>query len=121
MWHWFAFPSATHISQLGDDGHPKHVGYTPPKIYTQNVGKWFLSFHSDLRIGEEITKDTTVLDIKEKESQSGEMVFITYEHKLRNSSNIAITETQNIVYLQASILNPPKKGMCRSQIIPERK
>ena len=26
LWHWFAFPSATHLSQLGDDGHPKHVG-----------------------------------------------------------------------------------------------
>ena len=111
LWHWFAFPSATHLSQLGDDGHPKHVGYTPPKDLTRRMwASGSLTFHSVLRVGQEITKDTTVLDIKEKESQSGKMVFITYEHKLRNSSNIAITETQNIVYLQASqSFNPPKK------------
>ena len=111
LWHWFAFPSATHLSQLGDDGHPKHVGYIPPQNLTRRMwASGSLTFHSDLKIGEEIIKDTTLLDIKKKESQSGEMVFITYEHKLRNSNNIAITETQNIVYLQASeSFNPPKK------------
>ena len=77
LWHWFAFPSATHLSQLGDDGHPKHIGYTPPKDLTRRMwASGSLTFHSNLRVGEEITKDTTVLDIKEKESQSGEMVFI---------------------------------------------
>ena len=111
LWHWFAFPSATHLSQLGDDGHPKHVGYIPPQNLTRRMwASGSLTFHSDLRIGEKIIKDTTLIDIKEKESQSGEMVFITYEHKLGNNDNIAITETQNIVYLQASdSFNPPKK------------
>ena len=104
LWHWFAFPSPTHLNQLSDDGHPKHVGYIPPPNLTRRMwASGSLTFHSDLKIGEEITKDTTLLDIKEKKSQSGEMVFITYEHKLRNSNKLAITETQNIVYLQASI------------------
>ena len=111
LWHWFAFPSPTHLNQLSDDGHPKHVGYIPPQNLTRRMwASGSLTFHSDLKIGEEITKDTTLLDIKEKKSQSGEMVFITYEHKLRNSNKLAITETQNIVYLQASdTFNPPKK------------
>ena len=111
LWHWFAFPSPTHLSQLGEDGHPKHVGYIPPKNLTRRMwASGSLNFHSDLKIGEEIIKETTLVDIKEKKSQSGEMVFITYEHKLKTFNNLAITETQNIVYLEASdSFNPPKK------------
>ena len=55
LWHWFAFPSPTHLSQLGEDGHPKHVGYIPPKNLTRRMwASGSLNFHSDLKIGEEI-------------------------------------------------------------------
>ena len=54
LWHWFAFPSPTHLSQLGEDGHPKHVGYIPPKNLTRRMwASGSLNFHSDLKIGEE--------------------------------------------------------------------
>ena len=102
--------SPTHLSQLGEDGHPKHVGYIPPKNLTRRMwASGSLNFHSDLKIGEEIIKETTLVDIKEKKSQSGEMVFITYEHKLKTFNNLAITETQNIVYLKLLIHSIPQK------------
>ena len=37
LWHWFAFPSPTHLNQLSDDGHPKHVGYIPPPNLTRRM------------------------------------------------------------------------------------
>ena len=123
LWHWFAFPSPTHLSQLGEDGHPKHVGYIPPKNLTRRMwASGSLNFHSDLKIGEEIIKETTLVDIKEKKSQSGEMVFITYEHKLKTFNSLAITETQNIVYLEASdSFNPPKKRELPQPDYPKEK
>jgi len=50
------------------------------------------------------------------------MVFITYEHKLKTLNNLAITETQNIVYLEASdSFNPPKKRELPQPDYPKEK
>ncbi len=55
-------------------------------------------FHNPLRIGEQITRETRVIDIKEKSGRSGQLVFVVVRHEISNGDGVALTEEHDIVY-----------------------
>ena len=45
-----------------------------------------------------MTRETRVIDIKEKQGRSGPLVFVVVRHEISNGEGLAITEEHDIVY-----------------------
>ena len=99
LWHWLFFLDRHRASELGPDGHAKRGGLLPPIPLPRRMwaGSRF-EFHHSLRIGDQITRETRVIDIKEKSGRSGPLVFVVVRHEISNADGLAITEEHDIVY-----------------------
>ena len=98
-WHAILFPRVVRHSQIGADGHPKRGDFLPPVPLPRRMfaGKR-VSFHSDLRVGDEVHRDSVIKDINIKQGRTGQMVFVTVQTDIASSRGLAITEEQDIVY-----------------------
>ena len=104
LWHWLYFLPLAAQSDIGPDGHPRRGGFLPPVALPRCMwaGSDF-EFHAPLRIGDAITRTSTIVDIKEKTGRSGSLIFVKVRHEIRqnNRTDIALTEHHNIVYRAA--------------------
>lgn len=112
LWHWYAFPPAVAMEDLGQDGHPKLGGFLPPVPYERRM--WAssrLEFFADLHVGETIEKRSTIAAVNEKSGSTGGMVFVEVWHELHGADGLAVREKQTIVYLPIAeeFVPPPKK------------
>ena len=55
-------------------------------------------FHDDLRVGDDVVRTSKIADLQIKKGQSGDLVFLTFEHEYSTARGIAVTETQNAVF-----------------------
>jgi 3-methylfumaryl-CoA hydratase len=113
--HWLYFWNVQPPAGLGSDGHPAKGGFLPPVSLPRRM--WAggrLKFHAPLALGETVTKTSTILKVEAKSGKSGNLVFVTVEHKLAGGQGLAITEEQDIVYREAaaagSIAGPVETG-----------
>jgi 3-methylfumaryl-CoA hydratase len=99
LWHWLYFLERHRASELGPDGHVRRGGLLPPVPLPRRMwaGGRF-EFHHALRVGEQITRETRVVDIKEKTGRSGPLVFVLVRHGISNAEGLAFTEEHDIVY-----------------------
>jgi 3-methylfumaryl-CoA hydratase len=60
-------------------------------------------FHAPLRIGDSLSRTSTIADVKEKSGRTGSLIFVRVRHDLRvnGSEQVALTEHHNIVYRAA--------------------
>ena len=104
LWHWLYFLPFAAQSDIGADGHPRRGGFLPPVALPRRMwaGSDF-EFHAPLRIGDAITRTSTIVDIKEKTGRSGSLIFVKVRHEIRQNSrtDVALTEHHNIVYRAA--------------------
>jgi 3-methylfumaryl-CoA hydratase len=113
--HWLYFWNVQPPAGLGVDGHPAKGGFLPPVSLPRRM--WAggrLKFHAPLVLGETITKTSTIRKVEAKSGKSGNLVFVTVEHKLAGGQGLAITEEQDIVYREpaaaGSIAGPVDTG-----------
>jgi 3-methylfumaryl-CoA hydratase len=99
LWHWLFFLDRHRASELGPDGHARRGGLLPPIPLPRRMwaGSRF-EFHHPLRMGDKITRETRVIDIKEKSGRSGPLVFVLVRHEISTSAGLAIAEEHDIVY-----------------------
>jgi 3-methylfumaryl-CoA hydratase len=99
LWHWLFFLDRHRASELGPDGHARRGGLLPPVPLPRRMwaGSRF-EFHHPLRVGEQMTRGTRVIDIQEKSGRSGPLVFVVVRHEISTSAGLAITEEHDIVY-----------------------
>ena len=77
-------------------------------------------FHRPLRIGDALTRVSTIHDVTEKSGRTGQLVFVKVRHEIRRGSEpeIALTEFHDIVYREApkpdDVAPPPKKAPPKS-------
>jgi 3-methylfumaryl-CoA hydratase len=57
-----------------------------------------LEFHQPLHVGDEITRDSQVVDVSVKQGRSGDLLFVTIMHEIANARGLALREMQRIVY-----------------------
>ncbi|HOL64375.1 MAG TPA: MaoC family dehydratase N-terminal domain-containing protein [Accumulibacter sp.] len=112
LWHWLYFLPLHRQSEIGADGHAKRGGFLPPVPLPRRM--WAASqfeFHQPLRIGDTVTRISTIDDISEKNGRSGTLVFVKVRHELRRAgeSELALREFHDIVYrdLAAPGVTPP--------------
>ncbi|WP_316014663.1 MaoC family dehydratase N-terminal domain-containing protein [Roseobacter sp. HKCCA0434] len=87
------------MSELGRDGHPALGGFLPPVPLPRRMwaGGAF-TFHSGIRIGEEVTRHSTITDVQLKEGRSGALCFVTVQHEVSANGRAVLSERQDIVY-----------------------
>jgi 3-methylfumaryl-CoA hydratase len=99
LWHWLYFLPIHKRSELDLDGHVRRGGFLPPvglphRMFAGGTVKW----HHPLCVGENITRDSRILDVTQKEGRSGQLVLVTVGHTISDSRGVALTEQLNIVY-----------------------
>jgi len=55
-------------------------------------------FHHPLLVGDQIARETRVIDIQEKSGRSGPLVFVLVRHEISNGAGMAVAEEHDIVY-----------------------
>ena len=103
--HWLFFTPKVPQESIGVDGHPTRGGFLPPISLPRRM--WAggtLQFHHPLRVGDEVQRESRVMDVSEKDGRSGRLAFVTVRHELTNANGLAITENQDIVYREAALV-----------------
>ena len=104
LWHWLYFLPLHRQSEIGPDGHAKRGGFLPPVPLPRRMwaGSQF-QFHAPLRVGDAITRVSTIEDVTEKSGRTGRLVFVKVRHEIRRGgeTSIALTEFHDIVYREA--------------------
>ena len=105
LWHWLYFLPIYPQSEIGADGHAKRGGFLPPVPLPRRMwaGSDF-QFHEPLRVGDALSRTSTIVDIKEKSGRTGNLIFVKVRHEIRRNGaqNVALTEHHNIVYRDAA-------------------
>jgi 3-methylfumaryl-CoA hydratase len=99
LWHWLFFLPIPRQSELGPDGHAARGGFLPPVTLPRRM--WAgsrLMFHQPLRVGDAITRTSSIVSIKQKEGRTGPLVFVVVRHEISNEKGLAITDEHDIVY-----------------------
>ena len=126
LWHWLYFLPLHRQSEIGPDGHAKRGGFLPPVPLPRRM--WAASqfaFHAPLRVGDALTRVSTIEDVSEKTGRTGRLVFVKVRHEIRRGDerDAALVEHHDIVYRDAPAsgdLAPPPK-MAPSAAAWERK
>lgn len=95
LWHWMHFLPLFRLDAAGYDGHPALGGFLPPVPLPRRM--WAgsrLRFLAPLKVGEIVTKTSTVTRVDHKAGRSGDLVFVTVRHDY----NGRISEEHDIVY-----------------------
>lgn len=101
--HWLYFWNVQPPQALGTDGHPAKGGFLPPVPLPRRM--WAggrVKFLQPLKLGEQVTKTSTILKVESKTGRSGTLVFVTVRHELTGSGGLAISEEQDLVYREAA-------------------
>ncbi len=104
LWHWLYFLPLYPQSEIGPDGHAQRGGFLPPVPLPRRM--WAgsqLQFHFPLRIGDAVTRTSTIESVTEKAGRSGVLVFVKVKHEIRRDreADVALTEFHDIVYREA--------------------
>ena len=121
LWHWLYFLPLHRQSDIGPDGHAKRGGFLPPVPLPRRMwaGSQF-EFRKPLRIGDAITRVSTIHGVTEKSGRTGRLVFVKVRHEIRRGSDAdsALIEFHDIVYREApasdDVAPPPKPAPARA-------
>lgn len=105
--------------RLGEDGHPQRDesedSFFPPIPLPRRM--WAASditFVAPLRIGAVIERTSRIASVAEKEGKTGKLGFVEVDHVTRADGEVAVRETQTLVYRDAAPhdapLSPPEPG-----------
>ncbi len=129
LWHWLYFLPMHRHSEIGPDGHAKRGGFLPPVPLPRRMwaGSQF-EFHAPVRVGDEVTRTSTIADVSEKTGRSGRLVFVKVRHEVRcnGAADPAITEFHDIVYRDAKRPGDPEPpptaaeaGAWQREVVPD--
>ena len=121
LWHWLYFLPIHAQSDISPDGHAKRGGFMPPVPLPRRMwaGSDF-EFHEPLRVGDALSRTSTIVDVKEKLGRTGSLIFVKVRHEIRRNgdSKVALTEHHNIVYRAApepgDVAPPPQAAPAQS-------
>ncbi len=108
LWHWTAFNPKAPLLQLAEDGHPVRGDFLPPVNLPRRM--WAggaVHFHTPVHVGHTLKQVSMIRAVEEKTET---MTLVTLDHEIYDQDTLAITEMQNIVYLEIpKSFSPPKQ------------
>jgi 3-methylfumaryl-CoA hydratase len=104
LWHWVALPEWSVSSSLGLDGHPRLGSLLPPiDLPRRMFAGGTVSFPGTIRVGDSITRESTVESVTDKTGRSGRLVIVVVATTLYAPDGaIAVHEKQNLIYREAA-------------------
>ena len=108
--HWLHFWEPRTPEQTGPDGHTRRGTFLPPIPLPRRM--WAggrLDFLASLRLGDPVSRVSTIRGIEAKSGRAGELVFVTLEHEVYGPDGLAIREEQDLVYRGAGSSAPPAR------------
>jgi 3-methylfumaryl-CoA hydratase len=102
-WYTILFPRVVRQSQVGPDGHPLRGDFLPPVPLPRRMfaGRR-VRFVADLRVGDEVRRESTIKEVSSKQGRTGRMVFVTVQTDIASPRGLAVTEEQDLVYREAA-------------------
>ncbi|MHC5068604.1 MAG: HTD2 family dehydratase [Planctomycetota bacterium] len=108
-WYWTLFSPVVAAAATGADGHPEKGGFMPPVPLPRRM--WAgsrVDIKQDLVVGEKVSCESRIADVRRKSGRQGPLVFVTVERKYNNQKGeLAISERQDIVYREPPTQAPP--------------
>jgi len=115
--HFCLCQPAVGMTALGEDGHPARGGFLPPVPLPRRM--WAASeivFTGDLRVGETVTRRSTVADVVVKNGRSGTLCFVTVDHAISGDrSGLVVQDRQTIVYRGLERASPTAQASAAPQ------
>ena len=95
-WYAILFGTTARASTLGPDGHPVTSDFLPPLPDTRRMfaGRR-VRFHAPLKVGDAVTRVSTVKRVEPKTGRSGAFTLITVVHEISTGGRTAVTEEQD--------------------------
>jgi 3-methylfumaryl-CoA hydratase len=112
LWHWLYFLPLDRQSDIGPDGHAKRGGFLPPVPLPRRM--WAASrfaFHAPLRVGDALTRVSTIEDVSEKTGRTGRLVFVKVRHEIRRGDGA----TRRSSSIKTSFTTRPRRAIRRRQ------
>src|SRR5262249_51772742 len=101
-WYAILFGTVARESTLGPDGHLETGDFLPPLHGSRRMfGGRRTRFIAPLKIGDEVTRVSTVTYAEPKTGRTGPFTLVTVMHEISGPSGLAVTEEQDIVYRAA--------------------
>lgn len=98
-WTAILFPSLARQSEIGPDGHALHGDFIPvmPLPRRMFAGRTVEQVRP-VRIGDRLTRRSTIIDLVEKNGRSGPLIFLTIMHEISGDEGLCYTERQEVVF-----------------------
>jgi 3-methylfumaryl-CoA hydratase len=104
LWHWLYFLPLYRQTEVGPDGHAQRGAFLPPVSLPRRMwaGSQF-DFSRPLRVGDSVTRHSTIVDITQKQGRSGALVFVKVRHEIHRADepSPALVEFHDLVYRDA--------------------
>jgi 3-methylfumaryl-CoA hydratase len=97
--HWCLTLPVVPMSELSPDGHPVRGGFLPPVPLPRRM--WAggeIHFGEPLRVGDVVTRTSTIRDLNLKSGSTGLLCFVSVDHVFTTPRGVAIRERHDIVY-----------------------
>lgn len=105
-WHWLYFLARTPQSQLMQDGLAQGRGLLPPLGLPRRMfGGCRISFPAPLPIGSTARKESTLVDLREKQGRSGRLVFVDTRHRIYVGDTLCVEEIVTGVFREEGGVN----------------
>ena len=109
--NWCLAPAIAPTDELGADGHPARGGFLPPVPLPRRM--WAggaVEHHAPLRVGDHVTRRSSVEGVACKEGRTGPLCFVTVRHAYMTDRGLALTERHDIVYRGADTASTKPMG-----------
>jgi 3-methylfumaryl-CoA hydratase len=99
LWHWLHLLDRPTKSEVGPDGHPLQGTFLPPIPDRRRMfAGGHLIQHAPFRVGQEVTRVSTVTDVKVKTVRTGDMMFVTVRDMFTAGGILLSVEDKHIMY-----------------------
>lgn len=99
LWHWLYFLHWPPQRELGADGHPSAGDFLPPiPDRSRMFAGGRLRLAGALRLGQGAERTSTLAGAVVKQGRTGELLFVTVRHELRQDGEVRVVDEQDLVY-----------------------
>lgn len=117
--HWCLAPEIHPAEELGRDGHPKLGLFQPdPGLPRRMWAGGRIAYHAALAVGDAVTRETEIADIRFKQGRSGRLAFVALDHRYLVAGETRIEERHDIVYRDDPAPGAPRPAPPKAEAWP---